>query len=134
MIGFDDLQVIQVIDHQPARLGHALVGPVGVEIHLFENGAIAKMETRDRVVRPAIRPVGAGEIAQRGGKERLFQRGGLAVPEPGIGTGNPVGEVRFGISKPFHQPRHRRQGDETFQLGEFLLQLLRHTLDQEIAE
>ena len=45
-----------------------------------------------------------------------------------------MSEVRFGISKPFHKPRHRRKCDETFQLWEFLLKLLGDTFDQEIAE
>ena len=71
MVGLDDIQVIEIIDHQAPGLRHALMRPVGAKIQLFENGAIAEMETRDRVVRPAIRPVGAGEIAQRGGKERF---------------------------------------------------------------
>ena len=41
MVGFNNRQVIEIIDHQAGRLRDALFRQVGGEIQLFQNGTIA---------------------------------------------------------------------------------------------
>ena len=92
------------------------------------------MKPCHRVIRPAIGAIGLCEIAERRCQKRLFLFRGCGVPETVIGGAEGCGKIGIDPAKPAHQPRHRRQGDKAFQLGEFLLQILRHTLDQEIAK
>src|SRR5437870_1826949 len=45
------VEVVKVIDHQPARLRQRAVRRVGEPVQSFEPGAIAEMKSRDRVDR-----------------------------------------------------------------------------------
>src|SRR5215212_11552444 len=55
MVGLNEAQIVEVVDHKPGRVAHALGRGVAEEVQPLQAGAVAEMEPGNRVKRLAAR-------------------------------------------------------------------------------
>ena len=70
VVGLDEAQIVEVVDHQPVRLAQALGRGVAQPVEPLQPGAVAEMEAGDRVDRLAAgtlgaQVVGGGQVEQQ---------------------------------------------------------------------
>jgi len=136
VVALDLFQVVAVVDHQRVRLAQALERGVGQPVDPIEAGAVAEMEARHRIERPAIRRLDLKEVLGRQRQQRCTQpvlRRRARVPARRCECGelNPVCrryDLRIGRGQhavqPAREARRRRQRDERGEARQLAHQVL----------
>jgi len=141
----DIAQIVEIIDHQAEGLPAAAIGQVGRPVEPFQAGAVAEVETGDRVERRAALVARCHEVGRGGPQHRL------AHPvEHGL-VGPPLRPVKCSERRAIslrqrgrrlgalaHQPareiRHRRQRNEGGKPRHLAADFRYHLFDKETAE
>ena len=72
MVLLDVVEIIQVVDHDPERLAHAIFRAIGQKMDLLESRTISQMEPRHRVDRQTAPVARMQQVPGGGAQQRLL--------------------------------------------------------------